>query len=74
MLAFVETSLFSRLVVEYLSDEEYVELQGKPIQDPEAGMVIRGSGGVRQFRWAAPLNILWSIRYLLTHENFHITL
>ena len=54
MFTFVETSLFSRLVVEYLSDEEYVKLQGKLIQDPEAGIVVRGPGGVRKLRWAAP--------------------
>ena len=54
MFTFVETRLFSKLVVEYLSDEEYLKLQGKLIQDPEAGKVIRGSGGVRKLRWAAP--------------------
>ena len=54
MFTFVETRLFSKLVVEYLSDEEYLKLQGELIQDPEAGKVIRGSGGVRKLRWAAP--------------------
>ena len=54
MFTFVETSLFSKLVVEYLSDEEYVKLQDKLIQDPESGTVIRSSGGVRKLRWAAP--------------------
>ena len=54
MFTFVETRLFSRLVVEYLTDEEYVKLQGELIQNPEAGTVVRGSGGVRKLRWAAP--------------------
>ena len=54
MFTFVETSLFSKLVMEYLSDEEYLKLQDKLAQDPESGTVIRGSGGVRKFRWAAP--------------------
>ena len=54
MFTFVETSLFSKLAMEYLSDEEYVKLQDKLIQDPESGTVIRGSGGVRKLRWAAP--------------------
>ena len=53
MFTFVETSLFSRLVQEYLTDEEYVKLQGELIQNPESGTVIRGSGGVRKLRWAA---------------------
>ena len=54
MFAFVETRLFSRLVVEYLTDEDDVKLQGKLIQIPEAGTVVRGSGGVRKLRWPAP--------------------
>lgn len=54
MFTFVETRLFSKLVVEYLSDDDSVKLQGKLIQDPEAGIVVRGSGGVRKLRWAAP--------------------
>ena len=53
MFTFVETSLFSRLVEEFLTDEEYLKLQGELIQNPEAGKVIRGSGGVRKLRWAA---------------------
>ena len=53
MFTFVETKLFSRLVVEYLTDEEYVKLQGKLIQNSEAGAVVSGSGGVRKLRWAA---------------------
>ncbi len=45
--------LFTKLVREFLSDEEYGELQKTLIHDPEAGAVIRGSGGVRKIRWAA---------------------
>ena len=54
MFSFIETRLFSRLVEEYLSDDEYVKLQQELIRDPQAGAVIRGSGGVRKLRWAAP--------------------
>jgi len=54
MFSFVETLSFSRLVKEYLSDEEYGKLQDALIRNPEAGSVIRGSGGVRKLRWAAP--------------------
>jgi len=53
LLGFIETRLFSRLAKEYLVDEEYTALQLELIQDPEAGSVIRGSGGVRKLRWAA---------------------
>jgi mRNA-degrading endonuclease RelE of RelBE toxin-antitoxin system len=54
MRSFVETKLFTRLVLEYLSDDEYAALQAKLIDDLEAGVVIPGSGGIRKFRWKAP--------------------
>jgi hypothetical protein len=50
MFSFVETRVFSRLVREYLSDDEYRALQTVLIEDPEAGPVIPGSGGVRKLR------------------------
>jgi len=53
MFSFVETRLFTRLVQAYLSDEDYSRLQSQLIENPEAGAVIRGSGGVRKLRWAA---------------------
>ncbi len=51
MFTFVETRLFTRLVGEYLSDEEYSRLQQALIAEPEAGDMIPGSGGVRKLRW-----------------------
>jgi hypothetical protein len=54
MISFVETKLFTRLVQEYLSDDEYSKLQEALLANPEAGPVIRGSGGIRKLRWAAP--------------------
>jgi hypothetical protein len=53
VFTFVETRTFSRLVQEYLSDDEYRALQAALIENPEAGAVIAGSGGVRKLRWAA---------------------
>ncbi len=52
MFSFVETKLFTRLVQEYLSDDEYAQLQQALIANPEAGSVIPGSGGVRKMRWS----------------------
>ena len=40
MLSFVETRLFTRLVQEYLSDEEYLALQEFLTEHPETGAVI----------------------------------
>ena len=54
MFSFVETRLFTKLVVEYLTDEEYGDLQESLMRDPDASSVIPGSGGVRKIRWAAP--------------------
>ncbi len=51
MFSFIETSLFTRLVYDYLSDEEYAALQAHLAQDPECREVVPGSGGVRKLRW-----------------------
>jgi mRNA-degrading endonuclease RelE of RelBE toxin-antitoxin system len=51
VFTFIETRLFTRLVGEYLSDDEYLKLQATLAEDPEAGAVIPESGGVRKLRW-----------------------
>jgi hypothetical protein len=51
VFSFIETKLFTRLVQEYLTDGEYRELQRLLIDQPEAGAVIAGTGGVRKLRW-----------------------
>lgn len=54
MVSFIETQLFTRLVLDYLTDEDYSALQQMLIDDPHTGPVIPGSGGIRKLRWAAP--------------------
>ena len=54
LFSFIETKLFSRLLGEYLSDDDYARLQGALIEAPEHGAVVPGSGGVRKLRWAQP--------------------
>ena len=54
MFTFIETRLFTRLVLEYLSDEHYAEMQLALVANPELGPVIAGTGGVRKLRRAAP--------------------
>jgi hypothetical protein len=51
-MIFIETSLFTKLLPEYLNDEEYRSLQSYLLQKPDAGAVVRGTGGVRKVRWA----------------------
>ena len=54
MFSFIETKLFSRLLGDYLTDDEYARLQGALIEAPERGALVPGSGGVRKLRWAQP--------------------
>ena len=48
---FIESPIFSSYLPDYLTDDEYAELQEYLCDDPEAGEVVRGSGGVRKVRW-----------------------
>ena len=52
-VTFVETKLFTELVLDYLSDDEYAAMQQFLVVNPEAGDVIPASGGVRKLRWAS---------------------
>jgi len=54
MFTFIETKLFTRLADEYLPDEQLSRLQHYLNENPEAGDIIRESGGVRKLRWSAP--------------------
>lgn len=51
MLEFLETDVFTRDITTLLEDEEYAELQGVLIIQPEAGDLIKGTGGLRKLRW-----------------------
>lgn len=50
-MIFIETSKFTELVKQYLSDEEYSALQWLLLRRPDSGAVVSGSGGVRKIRW-----------------------
>ncbi|BFM14870.1 type II toxin-antitoxin system RelE/ParE family toxin [Maricurvus nonylphenolicus] len=49
---FIETPAFERLLPNYLSDDDYCELQQALLSKPQAGAVIQGTGGIRKIRWA----------------------
>ena len=59
MFSFIETQLFTRLVKQYLSDEQYAELQMALMANPELAPVIAGTGGVRKL--AGPLRVAASV-------------
>jgi mRNA-degrading endonuclease RelE of RelBE toxin-antitoxin system len=48
----VETPIFTKRLKEILSEEEYRLFQIKLIEDPKAGSIIQGSGGIRKIRWS----------------------
>jgi hypothetical protein len=51
-MIFIETKLFTKLLSDYLSDDEYRGLQSYLLKKPDAGDIVKGSGGVRKVRWA----------------------
>ena len=51
-MIFIETSTFTNILPSYLSDDDYRRLQSYLLQKPDAGDIVRGSGGVRKVRWA----------------------
>ena len=51
-MIFIETSIFTKLVFDYMTDEEYLGLQSYMLRFPDAGTIVPGSGGVRKLRWA----------------------
>jgi hypothetical protein len=50
-MIFIETSVFSRLIQELMSDDEYRSLQEALITRPESGDLIKGSSSLRKIRW-----------------------
>lgn len=52
MLTVVESPIFQKLWPRYWDEDERGEFAAFIALDPDAGAVIRGSGGVRKVRWA----------------------
>lgn len=46
----VETSVFTRQVVDLIDEEEYRRFQWQVAKNPELGVVIPGGGGIRKAR------------------------
>jgi mRNA-degrading endonuclease RelE of RelBE toxin-antitoxin system len=49
---FVETPIFTRRITSLISDVQYAELQKQLVENPKAGPVIPGTGGLRKLRWS----------------------
>jgi mRNA-degrading endonuclease RelE of RelBE toxin-antitoxin system len=52
IMELIEATAFTKYVYDYLTEDEYLGLQSFLLQNPEAGKIVRGSGGVRKVRWA----------------------
>lgn len=50
-MEFVETSIFTKIITQLMSDDDYRAMQEAMIAQPDIGSVIRGTGGLRKFRW-----------------------
>lgn len=50
-MIFIETSLFTKWLPKYLTDDEYQKLQAFLLENPNAGDIIKGTGGLRKLRW-----------------------
>ena len=51
-MKFIEFGTFTRRVYEYMDDDEYRALQNALEENPQAGVVVPGTGEVRKLRWA----------------------
>lgn len=52
-MLFIETSEFTKHLRSHLDDDSYAALQVFLSTYPDAGDIIRGSGGIRKIRWRA---------------------
>ena len=70
MFTFIESAIFERVREVYLDDNEYAELQQFMMESPEAGALVRRSGGVRKLRWKRTgtgkrggIRVIYFVRY-----------
>jgi hypothetical protein len=54
IMIFIETSIFTKEIQRLISDDNYRMLQTALMLRPDAGSLIRGSGGLRKIRWNLP--------------------
>jgi len=53
-MIFIETSIFTKEIEQLLPDDSYRMLQSTLMLRPDAGLLIRGGGGLRKVRWNLP--------------------
>ena len=50
-LEFIETPVFTRQIVQLMSDDEYAAMQRELLDDPQRGALIKAGGGIRKMRF-----------------------
>ena len=50
-MEFIEAAIFTRYLLRYLDDEGFRILQLYLAENPKAGDVVAGTGGLRKLRW-----------------------
>lgn len=50
-MVIIETRIFTKLIKELLSDDQYKKLQEALVNRPDMGDLIKDSGGLRKVRW-----------------------
>lgn len=50
-MVIIETRLFTKLIKELLSDDQYKKFQEALVNRPDMGDLIKDSGGLRKVRW-----------------------
>jgi hypothetical protein len=50
---FIESVIFEKLRANYLTEDEFRDLQLTLLANPKAGSVIQGTGGLRKIRFGA---------------------
>ncbi len=53
-MEFIETPVFTKLIIGLLSDDSYRILQDNIAKNPQSGDLIPGGGGIRKLRFALP--------------------
>ena len=53
-MRFVETSVFTKDILDLMPDDDYRAMQLALVLRPEAGALVRRSGGLRKLRWTLP--------------------
>ncbi len=50
-MVIIETSIFTKLINDLMSDDDYREFQEALVNRPDMGDLIQSSGGLRKVRW-----------------------